>query len=112
MQYIFDWKSAHGGNEFDDLIDKKGRSVLWLHDFDYEDHPRFRGADVKDKGVGLSIYALVENLDQVYKRCQEHELEIIEELHLNPNAKFREFTFKLKEGYQFSACEKGPYLNI
>jgi hypothetical protein len=62
LQNLFNWKSNHGGPEFDDLADKKGRSVLWLHDFDSDHHPRFKGAGKKAMGIGVSIYVLVDDL--------------------------------------------------
>lgn len=36
----------------------------------------------------------------------------VEDLFFNKNAQFQEFTFKIKEGYQFTACERGPYMSI
>ncbi len=115
LQSLFNWTSAHGGKEFDDLVDKNGRSVLWLHDFDSDDHGRFRGAENKERGVGSSIYVLVDDIDETHLKCTnapDSSLVFIEALHLNANAKFREFTIKISDGYQFTACEKGPYLNI
>jgi hypothetical protein len=112
LQNLFNWKSNHGGPEFDDLADKSGRSVLWLHDFDSDHHPRFKGAGKKPMGIGASIYVLVDDLDAAYKRCQKADVSIVEELAMNENAQFREFTLKIKDGHQFTACEQGPYLNI
>lgn len=112
LQKLFDWKSEHGGPEFDDLVDKNGRSVLWLHDFDSDHHPRFHGAESKEKGVGLSIYVLVDDIEKTYAKCQDADVEIVEALFFNENPQFREFTIKIKDGYQFTACEQGPYLKI
>ncbi len=114
LQELFDWKSSHGGPEFDDLVDKNNRSVLWLHSFEADDHKRFRGAKNKERGVGSSLYVLVEDIEATYVKAQSklESISIVEELFLNTNAQFQEFTFKLKDGYQFTACEKGPYLKI
>ena len=112
LQKLFGWKSEHGGSEFDDLADKKGRSVLWLHDMDSNHHARFKDADKKTKGIGLSVYVLVDDIEKTYSRCQKADVEVVEELFRNENAQFREFTIKIKDGYQFTACEKGPWLKI
>lgn len=112
LQELFDWKSEHGGSHFDDLVDDKHRSVLWLHDFDSDHHSRFDGVGSKPLGVGFSVYVLVKDIEKTYERAKVLEQEIIEELHMNENAKFREFTLKIREGYQFTACEKSEWLKI
>ena len=116
LQHLFNWTSVHGGKEFDDLVDKNNRSVLWLHDFDSDDHGRFRGAKNSERGVGSTIYVLVDDVEKTYSKCQvstkTDAIEMVEELFLNTNAKFREFTIKIKDGYQFTACERGPYLKV
>jgi hypothetical protein len=112
LQKLFDWKSEHDGNQFDDLVDGKGRSVLWLHDLYSDHHPRFAGAAQGPRGIGLSIYVLVKDIEETYARANELYLDVVEPLHFNENARFREFTFKIDDGYQFTACEKSEWLKI
>ncbi|MCO4754486.1 MAG: hypothetical protein KC478_08380 [Bacteriovoracaceae bacterium] len=106
LQQLFNWKSEHGGAEFDALIDSKGNSTLWLHHLDTQEHPRFKGSESSSKGLGWSLYVSVQDLDKVYKKAKKFNCEIIEEPFLNENAGFREFTLKIADGYQFSVYQK------
>lgn len=112
LQNLFDWTSEHGGSHFDDLVDRKGRSVLWLHDFNSDHHPRFKEVELKARGIGVSIYVLVKNIDETSAKSQKLDLKIVEELHMNENARFREFTLQIEDGYFFTVCEKSDWLKI
>ena len=112
LQKIFSWESQHGGSHFDNLVDHEGKSALWLHDLDVHEHARFKGVKQKSRGVGVSIYVLVSDLEKVYKSCKRSKLEIVEELFFNENAQFREFTIKIKEGYCFTVFERSSWVNL
>ncbi len=102
---LFDWKSAHGGSEFDILIDEKNTPSLLLHERLAHDHHRFEGVLEKPLGVGQTLYVFLTSIDEVYGKVQSKNLKIIEPLFLNQNSGAREFTFKIDEGHQFSVCE-------
>ncbi len=106
---LFNWKSTHGGNEFDILVDENNIPSLLIHDFNTDEHRRFKGLN-RRLGVGLSIYVFVDDIDSIYKKVKRKKLEIIEPLLLNDNSQAREFTFKISEGYQFSVCDSSHWL--
>ena len=102
---LFNWKSLHGGEEFDILMNQDNIPTLLLHDFDAHEHKRFKGINRKSIGTGHSLYVFVDDLTKTYQAVKRRKLEIVEPLFLNENSRAREFTFKLQEGYQFSVCE-------
>ena len=107
---LLDWKSVHGGSEFDILINKQNIPALMLHDFDAHEHERFKGIKRKSKGIGQSFYVFVEDIKKAYQMAKRRKLDIVEALFLNQNSGVREFTFCLEEGYQFSVCESDEWL--
>jgi hypothetical protein len=40
---LFNWKSMHGGAEFDILMTKDNKPTLMLHKFAAHEHKRFKG---------------------------------------------------------------------
>lgn len=112
LQKLFQWERTHGGKEFEDLVDRKGKSALWLHSLDSQHHLRFRRAKKGPRGIRIAIYCVVDDIDKTYKTVRRYKLEIIEEIFYNENADFHEFTFQLKEGYFFTVCEKSNWTNI
>ena len=107
---LFGWKSVHGGSEFDILMSEKNVPTLLLHDFNEHEHDRFKDVKRKSKGVGLSFYVFVRDLNEVYNKVNRLKLKIVEPMFLNENSKIREFTFQIEEGYQFSVCESDNWL--
>jgi len=112
LQLLFGWKSEHGGPHFDDLVDEQQRSVLWLHDSNVHQHPRFAAVGQAPLGVGVSIYVKVKDIEWTFEQAKKLGQTIVEPLHFNENAQFREFTIKLADGYHFTVCEKNEWLKI
>lgn len=102
---VFGWKSAHGGEEFDELVDRDKQRALWLHGIDAHEHNRFHDNHLGGFGRGFALYVFVDDIDAVYARAKEHGLPLLEDLAVNPNAGFREFTFSEENGYKFSVAE-------
>ena len=109
LSQLFNWKSSHGGDEFDILLSDQNIPSLLLHDFNAHEHERFKGLNRK-LGVGQSIYVFVDDIKTVYAKVKIKKLEVVEVLFLNENSGANEFTFKLNEGYQFSVCDKNEWL--
>lgn len=65
---LFDWKSMHGGVEFDILMTLENVPTLMLHEFKAHEHKCFQGIQRKSKGIGQSVYVFVKNLDTVYAK--------------------------------------------
>ena len=102
---VFGWREAHGGEEFGELYDQKNERALWLHAIEAHEHTRFQDNHLGGFGRGLAIYVFVDDIDSVYARTKERGLPIVEDMAVNPNARFREFTFAEENGYKFSVAE-------
>ncbi len=104
LQRVFEWKSAHGGPEFEMLADATGTVLLWLHmrEADHE-HAHTSGVDLASVGGGVTFYVLVDDIEAVRVRAGEGGAEIVEELHVNLLASHREFTVVGPQGYHFAA---------
>lgn len=102
---IFGWRSTHGGDEFDELVDEENLRVLWLHQLEAPEHARFADNKGGVLGRGVALYIFVDEIETVYTRTQAGQVEIVEDLAKNPNADFREFTFREPNGYFFTVAE-------
>ncbi|MEM7179553.1 MAG: hypothetical protein AAF518_01475 [Spirochaetota bacterium] len=108
---LLNWKSMHGGSEFDILMDQNNVATLLLHAFESHDHKRFNGIHNHTIGIGISLYVFPEkDISEVYEKVKEQNLQIIEPLFENANSKAKEFTFKLSEGHQISVCDTGQWI--
>ena len=100
----------HGGREFDILMDQKNIPMLMLHELTTHEHKRFAVIKRKMRGVGQATYVFSKDFDRIYRKIRRRNLEIVEPVFLNENSGSREFTFKLKDGYQFTVCDKDGWL--
>ena len=107
---LFSWKSVHGGAAFDILMTENNVPTLMLHDFDADEHPRFKGVNRKSLGVGQSLYVFVDGVKSCHQKVKRRKLPIVEPLFENPNSGAWEFTFQIDDGHQFSVCETDAWL--
>ena len=109
LRELLGWSSTHGGDDFEELIDSDSTRVLWLHAMSAPEHARFAdNTSASANGVlgrGLAIYVFVDDIDATYLRAAEADVVVVEELATNPNAGFREFTFREPNGYHFTVAE-------
>ena len=54
LSKLFEWRSTHGGDEFDELISAEGERMLWLHDLDAHEHARFKENSKGNLGRGFA----------------------------------------------------------
>jgi hypothetical protein len=102
---VFGWRPAHEGEEFGELYDERNERTLWLHAIDAHEHARFQDNHLGGFGRGFALYVFVTDIDAVYARVKERSLPLLEDIAVNPNAGFREFTFVEENGYKFSVAE-------
>lgn len=97
-------KSAHGGPEYDMLMD--GDTLqLQLHQLAADhDHGIATSSPL---GNGVLLYIRVDDADTAYARAQELDLPILNELHYNEQAYMREFTVQDPNGYSIGVCQSG-----
>ncbi|MEM6632634.1 MAG: VOC family protein [Bacteroidota bacterium] len=107
-QSLLGCKSAHGGKEFDMLVDESGEVLFCLHKWGIDEHPAMVDSSITP-GNGLILYFRTEALDQKRKNAEILGAKIEAELHLNPNSHNREFSLRDPDGYYITLTEYHNY---
>ena len=96
---VFGFESGHGGKEYEQLL-HDGELVMQLHDDDVEDHHgALRVPDVPP-GNGVLVWFEVADFDETVHRARRHrDIQIVNDVHVNPNARQPEFWFRDPDGY-------------
>ena len=99
-QRLLDCKSGHGGKQYEVLLN--GREVLLqLHAFGdpRTEHPHLGDPAVKPYGNGVLLWFQTDAFDAAVARARALGAEVLEEPHVNPNAKHREIWLRDPDGY-------------
>jgi catechol 2,3-dioxygenase-like lactoylglutathione lyase family enzyme len=95
---LLDAESAHGGEEYEQLV-SGGELILQLHHIDVEDHHgRLASGDVP-LGNGTLLWFEVSDFDAAVQRARAAQAPIERDVHVNPNAKQREIWLRDPDGY-------------
>lgn len=98
-QALLGCKSGHGGKEYERLLDPSGRLIMQLHDWDADHHPHLGKPSVKPYGNGVLLWFQVDDFDAAVKRAKQLDAQILEDVHVNTNAKHREIWLSDLDGY-------------
>ena len=82
-----------------DRIYCEGYLVLQLHAWDEENHPNLVDADAAPPGHGVLIWFEVTDFNAAVQRARSLKAQIIEEPHVNPNARQKEIWIRDPDGY-------------
>jgi hypothetical protein len=82
-----------------DRIYCDGQLVLQLHAWDEEDHPNLVDADTAPPGHGVLVWFEVTDFNAAVQRARSLKAQIIEEPHVNPNARQKEIWIRDPDGY-------------
>ena len=97
-QAVLGFTSAHGGPEYERLH-SDGKLVLQLHHWDAHEHPFLGDPAAEPYGNGVLLWFQTDDIDTAYQRAQTEQAEVLEPLHVNPNAQHREFWLRDPDGY-------------
>ncbi len=86
------------GNVYNRLL-CGGEVMLQLHSWDDETHPNLMHADKAPVGHGVLLWFVVDDFDNVARRVNNSDAEIVEGVHVNPGPKNREIWFRDPDGY-------------
>jgi predicted enzyme related to lactoylglutathione lyase len=78
---------------------RDGELLLQLHSWDDEDHPNLVDPDKAPPGHGVLIWFEVLDFDAAVARIRASGARVIEEPHVNPNARHREIWIEDPDGY-------------
>ena len=91
-------ESGHGGPDYERLV-SDGRLILQLHRWDAHDHPHMGDPASKPYGNGVLLWFRTDGFDAAVGRARGLGADILEEPHVNPNARHRECWLRDLDGY-------------
>ena len=91
-------ESGHGGPDYERLL-SGGRLVLQLHRWDAHDHPHMGDPASKPYGNGVLLWFRTDAFDAALARTHVLGADILEQPHVNPNARHRECWLRDPDGY-------------
>ena len=97
-QKLLGCQSGHGGDLYEQLM-AGDRMVMQLHKWGDHDHPNLGDPDTAPHGYGVLLWFETDRFDDTLSRARELGAEVIEEPHVNPNAKHREVWIRDPDGY-------------
>lgn len=107
-QTLLGCTSAHGGKEYDRLVDPKRQRtpygseglILQLHDWDVDHHHGAIGdAKAKPYGNGVLLWFEVDDFDAAVTRARALQVPIVRDVHFNPGPQHRELWVRDPDGY-------------
>lgn len=107
-QSVFNWRSKHGGKEFDILVSENDEILLCLHQWGEDEHPTMTNPAITP-GNGLILYFRTENMHIIRQNVEKMGCPIVEDIHLNPNSTKMEFSLRDPDGYYLTITEFHNY---
>lgn len=107
-QSVFGWRSAHGGDHFDILVDEQNEVMLCLHPWHRDEHPTMMNPDVTP-GNGLILYFRTLDMHTIRENIRNIKHQVAEEIHRNPNSLQMEFSVRDPDGYYLTVSEFHEY---
>jgi len=98
-------QNVHPGDEFA-MIMHDDQLVLLLHHREFDEHPTLSVPQADAPGSGILLYFWVNDLDAAYERAVTIGAAVIDEPHMNPNARSREFSMRDLDGYGVTVAAK------
>ena len=105
-QQVLGCQSGHGGDEYEQLV-YDGRLILQLHHWDAHEHPFLGDPQSKPYGNGALLWYKTDSFDECVERIRAVGAQVLEEPHINPNARHREIWLRDPDGYVVVLA--GPY---
>jgi catechol 2,3-dioxygenase-like lactoylglutathione lyase family enzyme len=99
-QTVLGLESAHGGDEYEMLM-SDGEMVLQLHESDADEHPALVRDGEPLGGNGVALWFDTEHFDDDVARIRSagDDVDVVEDVHVNPLAQHREIWLRDPDGY-------------
>jgi len=92
-------RSAHGGDEYEQLIDGDGDLILQLHHWDAHAHPHLGDPAKRPYGNGVMLWFATDDFDAAVVRARAISAKVLQGPIDNPNAGHRELWVADPDGY-------------
>ncbi len=93
-----DCQGGPGGRANERLV-SHGQRVLQLHHWDAHEHPHLGDPNQKPYGNGVLLWFQIADFDRAVDRARELDAAILEEPHVNADARHRECWIRDPDGY-------------
>jgi catechol 2,3-dioxygenase-like lactoylglutathione lyase family enzyme len=107
-QKIFGFRKNHDSNHFAVLVSDDNEITLCLHPWGTHQHPTMTNPNITP-GNGLILYFRTMNMNIIYENALKAGCAIEEDIHLNPNSRKKEFSFRDPDGYFLTVTEFHKY---
>lgn len=104
-QGVLGAQSGHGGDEYEQLL-VDGVMVLQLHALEVTHHHVPFGDSSKPLGNGVAIWFETDDFDAAVRRSRDAQVDIVTDVHMNPNAGHRELWMRDPDGYLVVLAER------
>ena len=109
FQSLLGLKSAHGGKEYEMLMDDAKQLVLQLHHADAEEHGGERLPAGSVRGAGVLLYFKVEDVRAAHKRAKAMKAAVEGEPLFIKQAGHTEFVVRSPDGYALALYQRGEH---
>jgi predicted enzyme related to lactoylglutathione lyase len=107
-QSVFGCRRAHGGDAFAVLVSENDEILICLHKWGAHGHPTMTNPTISP-GNGLILYFRTKNMNAIRQNVEKIGCAVEEDIHLNPNAGKKEFSFRDPDGYYLTITEFHRY---
>ena len=107
FQSLLGLKSAHGGREYEMLMDDTGQLALQLHRADGEEHGGERLPAGSARGAGVLLYCRVADVRAAYAKAKAMNATVEGEPVFIKLAGHTEFVARTPDGYAIAVCQRG-----
>jgi hypothetical protein len=106
-QRVLGATSGHGGAEYERLL-VDGILVMQLHERKVGHHHGAIADPGKPIGNGVALWFEADDFDGAAGRIRDGEVEVVTDVHVNPNADHREIWIRDLDGYLVVLAEAAP----
>ena len=103
---LFGLVSGRGGHHFERLLAADGSVELMLHHREFKAHPGMTDPREGTPGRGVLLYFYTDDAQAVFDRARAMGANLLDDPHLNPNARAIEFTLRDPDGYAISVSQR------
>jgi catechol 2,3-dioxygenase-like lactoylglutathione lyase family enzyme len=107
LQDLLGLKSAHGGKEYEMLVDADRNLAVQLHHADAEEHGGERLPENAPRGAGVLLYFRVPDVRASYRRAQELAAPCESAPTFIHLAGHTEFVVRTPDGYALALYQRG-----
>jgi len=107
LQRLLGLKSAHGGREYEMLVDGEGALALQLHHADAEEHGGERLPTGAPRGAGVLLYFNVPDVRAAYANAHAMGARCESAPAFIPIARHTEFVVRDLDGYAIAVYQRG-----